>query len=69
MPTGMNQAHTQDWGAVNVGSSSRPNTKIKTGVAKRYGTLRCVGCECCIEMIVSEENVVDVEDNLRCSYC
>jgi len=37
MPTGQNQAHTQDWGAVNVGRSSRPSAKAVTGVAKRYG--------------------------------
>jgi hypothetical protein len=45
----MNQVHTQDWGAVNVGSSSRPNAKAKTGVAKRYGTLRCVVFELWME--------------------
>ena len=39
MPTGMNQVHTQDWGTVNVGRASRPTAKVKTGVAKRYGTM------------------------------
>lgn len=40
MPTGTNQAFTQDWGTVNVGRASRPTAKVKTGVAKRYGKFR-----------------------------
>ena len=43
MPTGTNQPHTQDWGAVNVGRASRPSAKkTVVGTAKRYGALRCV---------------------------
>lgn len=38
MPTGTNQTHQQDWGAVNVGSAYRPSSKgTKTGVEKRHG--------------------------------
>jgi len=45
MPTGMNQVHTQDWGTVNVGRASRPTAKVKTGVAKRYGTMALAICD------------------------